>query len=136
MSADCHIIHSDDELSSVSKDEVLIQSLAAYMKISFLHDFLFAKVWIQNDSIVVLLRTTEFIFFFYAFLKQEANDYARLLSYTQHRSRNKWSRTATTQALRAARSKGRPRSLLLPEFHLNRLHGSFRDISHLNVQQT
>ena len=67
MSANCYVIHSDNELSSVSKDEVLIQSLAAYMKISFLHDFLFAKVWIRTDLIVVLQKTTSLFFFFYVF---------------------------------------------------------------------
>ena len=76
MSANCYVIHSNNELSSVSKDEVLIQSLAAYMKISFLHDFLFAKVWIRTDLIVVLLKTTSLFFFFYTFLNRESECYA------------------------------------------------------------
>ena len=71
MPADCHIIHPDNELSTVSKDQVLFESFATDMIIFFSHDFLFAKVSIRTDFIVVLLKTTSYFFFFLCFRSDE-----------------------------------------------------------------
>ena len=68
MSAYGHVIHTSNELPSVSKDEVLAKPFAAYMKVTFLHNFfLFANVLIRADLIVVLLKTTLHFFFFFCF---------------------------------------------------------------------